>query len=524
MNELAGLMHFGGLQNQLKDTVNPPEPVQSQTRGLEVPLKRYTTSRSKADSELSKQKSGFKRLISIPLDALVAKINLLRSAESKQTAAKKKTTWNELSDSVGFNFEKDQDFPCTEYTEAVFSQVNVEDLLSSQSLNESGDQLELNKDRLSKTIEDLDKKLHRNVELLPPTAESVVKFYIHEVPRLDENNEPEQSKEIVGEGIDLIVFGGGASDALSNIGFAAQISEILAKNKELKGKVRRVIIMPHLAGTTKTGYPVNPAMTNDLGPAADIMIKALEQAGVRLSNDICLTGFSAGGNQAVMMADRLLDKGFNPRLVLLEPAIGNNPNIDLRVAEKGFVDPYNYARNVVEGKGKLSRAQSLRYSIRSIMRAWDTQDGPAGKRLPLELLRGYVKAPFSWMEQEAQASGIRDELGSFVPNSQVLSADSTAKVRTKIATKNVPVSLLYVSEATTVDPEGFRTKDVSERTPEYFGKRAAQTFPGSNLVDVTTIKGGVHYDAMWNIDGLTKALAAALKHPTQPSPIPVIEN
>lgn len=300
------------------------------------------------------------------------------------------------------------------------------------------------------------------------------------------------------------------------MGFAAQISKILAKNKELKGKVRRVISMPHLAGTTKTGFPVNPAMTKDLGPSADIMITALEQAGVRLTNDICLTGFSAGGNQAVMMADRLIDKGFNPRLVLLEPAIGSNPNIDLRVAEKGFVDPYNFARSEKQEKRKLSRVQSFRYSIRSIMRAWDTQAGPAGKRLPFELLRGYVKAPFSWMEKEAQASGFRDELGSFVPNTQVLSDDSTAKVRKKIAEKNVPVSLLYVAGATSVDPEGFRTEHMSERTQEYFEDRAAQTFPGSTRVDVNTINGGVHYDAMWNIEGLTKALAAVFNNPNQP--------
>ncbi len=282
--------------------------------------------------------------------------------------------------------------------------------------------------------------------------------------------------------------------------------------------------MPHLAGTTKTGYPVNPAMTKDLGPAADIMITALEQAGVRLTNDICLTGFSAGGNQALMMGDRLLDKGFNPRLVLLEPAIGNNPNIDFRVAEKGVRDPYNYARSEKQGKEQLSRVRSFRYSIRSIMRAWDTQGGPAGKRLPLELARGFVNAPFSWMENEAQASGIRDELGEMKPNSLALSSDSTASARTKIATKNVPVSLLYVTGATTVDPEGFRTKNVSERTPEYFTKRAAHAFPGSNQVDVTTVKGGVHYDAMWDIDGLTKALAAALKHPNQPSSTSVTEN
>jgi hypothetical protein len=131
MNELTGLMNAGGLRNQLQEAVNPPEPVQSQTRGLEVPLKRYATSRSKVDSELPK-KSGLKRLISIPLDILAAKINLLRSAESKQTAAKKKTTWNELSDSVGFDFKEGQVFPCTEYTQVVNSTVSVEDLLANQ--------------------------------------------------------------------------------------------------------------------------------------------------------------------------------------------------------------------------------------------------------------------------------------------------------------------------------------------------------------------------------------------------------
>lgn len=127
MNELIGLINTGGLRNQLKDVVNPPEPVQSQTRGLDVPLQRYATSRSSVDSESPKQKRGFKRFISIPLDALVAKLNKLRSEESKQTAAEKKIAWNELSDSVGFDFKEGDDFPCTEYTQVVNSTISVED-------------------------------------------------------------------------------------------------------------------------------------------------------------------------------------------------------------------------------------------------------------------------------------------------------------------------------------------------------------------------------------------------------------
>ncbi len=492
MNELALQIDYASNleQRRLKKETDPPEPIHQQPRGLQVPLDRYETDRSKVDSKSPERKNGIRRLLSIPLNLLAGKLDRLRSEESKQLAANKKKAWNELNDSVGFKFE-DRFFSCIEHTEVVFSTIKVSDLLANQ--------------RPGKLAE----KLDRDVDLLPPTAASVVKFYIHEVPCLKDSGDVDQSKEKAGEGIDLILFGGGATDALSNIGFAAQISDILAKNEALKGKVRRVIVMPHLSGTTKTGYPVNPAMTNDLGPAADIMMTALEQAGVKLSSNICLTGFSAGANQAIMMADRFLDKGFKPKLILLEPAIGSNPNIDLRVAQKGITDPYNYARNLLPENMQISRAQSLAYMIRAMLNSWDTPEGPAGLKLPSQLAMGYLKINPAWMVNEARRSGLEGDTSLAIPNTSALKEDTTKEVRKKLTDFQVPISLVYVVGATTVDPTDSRTKHISERTQSFFERRAASLFPGLKTI-VTLIQGGNHYDAMWNIEGLTNALKASL--------------
>ena len=384
MNELSGLFTQGKFKHKLQEMVNPPEPKQKEVRRLDIPLDRFATHIVPSAEEQQTQE-GNHRGRSRKLDIPIQKIK-----DYLQDRVPKSPRNEELQKSVGFEYSSAENFTCTEYTEAVYFSVTTDKLLPNQhpeKLNRRLDRLAtvtradaariLNKPE-SEVSDDELVVVKRDYEL-PPTAEAVVKFYVHELPK-----PPEQ----VGQGMDLIVFGGGASDALGNIGFAGQIARQLENNDQLKGKVGRIIVMPHLAGATKTGEPFNPAMTKDFGPAAQVMIQALKQAGITLSSELCLAGHSAGGNMSILMAEGL--KKANPslqlRLLLLEPAIGENPNIDKRMALTGLLDPWRKARSRNEMGQRLNVAQSLQYTLRTVMNGWGTQEGPAGTKIIGELM------------------------------------------------------------------------------------------------------------------------------------------
>lgn len=489
MNELLGLKQLAA-QKRMDILVNPPEPVQSSTKKLEVQLDRF--------SAVSKQKGSLKkRFIQIPSQRF---LNRLQKGgvddpdkEKKRLIQQyQKEESDRLDNELGYRFKEKDTFNCTQYIESVFSQVNVDDLLASKSQN----------------IETLNKELDRDVTKLPPTAETIVRFYVHEIPDAS-------------DGMDLILIGGGGSEALGNVGFAAQARDVL-DDPTLQGKVRRIIILPHLAGSTRTATPVDPAHTKDFGPSADILLQALEQASVRLSNNICLIGHSAGANQAIMLADRLVDKQLKPRLVLLEPAIGENPNIVANMITTGFTNPYSYARREREielGDTKetikaTTRAQALANTLNIVLEGWGTTEGPARWGIIKELLRNPTRTPLPYMKSEAKAAGIGDEYADANPVIEILATDSTKMTREKLAALGVPISVTWMNGATVVDRQEERLREnyrEIEKNQEFYYARAKRDFPNALVSpEVHVEEGGNHFIPMWNSQVLRRALASVL--------------
>ncbi|MBP9781105.1 hypothetical protein KBC89_00430 [Candidatus Woesebacteria bacterium] len=545
MNELTGLMNAGGLRDQLKETINPPEPKQHGIRNLRIPLTRYATrtTQSEVEQQFPEGNSNGKlRKLNIPLQKI---------KEYLQKRLPKNQRNEELQNTVGFEFSDNDNFACTEYTEAVFFSVPTDELLPSQNpekLNRRLNRLAtvtkrdaariLKKSESNVTDEEFLAKKQQHE--LPPTAEAVVKFYVHELPK-----PPEQ----VRQGMDLIVFGGGSSDALSNIGFAGNIARELENNEQLKGKVGRIIVMPHLAGTTRTSEPLNPVMTEDFGPAAQVMIQALNQAGIKLSSELCLVGHSAGANMSILMAEGLKksNSSLQPRLLLLDPAIGENPKIDQRMVTTGIFDPLRAARSRNEAGQRLNALQSIRYALRTIMNGWLTPDGPAGTRIIQELSRG--KKPLDSMIVESAEAGFDNKPAGANQNIDLLSNDSSASARQFLADNDIPVNLVYITGSTTVDPlserQGMDKKSLQDeyvkiqeklesqlgltpnelnslkikqqqilnqldRNQAFFQTRAEKLFSPKIVHSVADLKGISHFDVIWDRHAIAQALLATL--------------
>lgn len=175
----------------------------------------------------------------------------------------------------------------------------------------------------------------------------------------------------------LIVFNGGASDAVGSLNLARQLfdqSRLASQNNDGYKIVTRILVLPTLAGTARTKIPDPDHARQEL--SGEVLIQALQHLELPLTREenLLIFGYSAGARTATSFYEKLTEMIDSSKISMFfsEPVgLVPNPNINASIILKQLLA----IKRVVDSRRKSSPSEvtsvySTREQLNQLLETW----------------------------------------------------------------------------------------------------------------------------------------------------------